>query len=178
VQAVKYRAGVTRGDLAPDAADRLASVVRELPEVRLAFLFGSRAHGQGRPDSDVDIGLLLDDEAAGAERGGTIRRLAGRLGKVVSSALLDIVVLNDASALLRQRVLRDGVLLHERVDGERVRFAVRTTREYQDGQVRRDEFTRRRIRRLTGTQNHGGPGDLLKKARGVARLLGQAGRVS
>jgi hypothetical protein len=44
--------------------------------------------------------------------------------------------------------------------------------------VRRDEFTRRRIQRLTGTQDHGGPGDRLEKARGVARLLGQAGRVS
>lgn len=173
------RAAFPGDDRAPDAAGRLASVVRELPEVRLAFLFGSRAHGRERPDSDFDIGVLLDNDAAGAERGATISRLAGRLGRVVSSALLDIVVLNDAPVLLRQRVLRDGVLLHERSPGERVRFAVRTIQEYQDSQVRRDEFTRRRIQRLTGTQDHhGGPGDLLEKARGVARLLGQAGRVS
>lgn len=169
---------MARPDHRPDAFERLAAAVRELPEVRLAFLFGSRAHGHERPDSDFDIGILLDDEAAGSERGGTIRRLAGRLGRVVASALLDVVVLNDAPVLLRQRVLRDGVLLHERVAGERVRFAVKTIREYQDSQVRRDEFTRRRIQRLTGAQEHGGPGDLLEKARGVARLLGQAGRVS
>jgi predicted nucleotidyltransferase len=41
------------------AVDRLATLIADLPEVRLAFLFGSRARGRGRADSDFDIGVLL-----------------------------------------------------------------------------------------------------------------------
>jgi predicted nucleotidyltransferase len=160
------------------AVERLRDALAATTGVRLAFLFGSRARGRGRADSDVDIGVLVDEESARADRGRLVRRLAGGLGRAVSSALLDIVVLNDAPVLLRQRVLRDGVLLFARAPEDRVRFAIATIREYQDGDVRRSEFTRQRIRRLTDGRDHGGPGDLLAKARGVARLLEKAARVS
>jgi predicted nucleotidyltransferase len=155
----------------------LSRALAGMGDVRLAFLFGSRARGRARADSDFDVAVLLDEAAARADRGETIRRLAGRLGSVVSSALLDLVVLNDAPALLRQRVLRDGVLLHQRSPEERVRFAIRTLREYQDGQIRRERFTRRRIERLKAGPDDGGSGDLLEKARGAARLLAKAARV-
>jgi uncharacterized protein len=160
------------------SADRIGQALGELNEVRLAFLFGSRARGRAREDSDFDIAVLLDAEAARADRGKTVRRLAGRLGRVVSSALLDIVVLNDAPSLLRHRVLRDGIVLFQRSPEERCRFAVKTIRDYQDGQVRREQATRQRILRLKGRPDDGGSRDFLEKARRAARLLGQASRVS
>jgi predicted nucleotidyltransferase len=159
------------------AVERLGQALTEIAEVRLAFLFGSRGRGRARPDSDFDIGILLDEQAAREDRGAIVRRIAARLGYVVSSALLDLVVLNDAPPLLRHRVLRDGVVLLQRSPEERVRFAVRTIREYQDGQVRREAFTRRRIARLKAETDDGGPRDLLEKARGAARLLAKAPRV-
>ena len=45
---------------------------------------------------------------------------------------VDLVVLNQASLLLRQRVLRDGRLLFANNDRERVRFAAETYRRYLD----------------------------------------------
>jgi len=160
------------------AANRLAKALAELPEVRLAFLFGSRAQGRARKDSDFDVAVLVDEATARVERGSIIRRLFARLGREVSSALLDLVILNDAPSLLRHRVLRDGVLLFERSPEDRVRFAVKAIRDYQDGHVRRGEFTRRRIERLKAGRDHGGSGDLLEKARGVAKLLRKAESVS
>jgi predicted nucleotidyltransferase len=162
-----------------DLARRLERALEELDEVRLAYLFGSHARDRARSESDVDVAVLVDEPAAAdAEaRLGTVRRLAGRLGREVASTRLDIVLLNHAPVLLRHRVLRDGVLLHERSPEERVRFTVRTLREYQDGAVRRDWFLRRRIRALAEEDPHGGPGDLLEKARGAARLLAKAERV-
>jgi predicted nucleotidyltransferase len=157
--------------------DRLGNALRDAGEVRLAFLFGSRARDRARKDSDFDIAVLLDADAALADRGTTIRQLAGRLGRVVSSALVDLVILNDAPALLRHRVLRDGIVLFQRSPEERVRFAVRTIREYQDYQVRRDRSTRERIQRLRHEAHDGRSRDLLEKARGVARLLEKAPRV-
>ena len=158
------------GDGAP-VTERLGLTLGQLPEVRLAFLFGSRVRRRHREDSDFDVGILLDDDAACADRGRVIRRLAGRLGREVSSALIDLVILNDAPVLLRHRVVRDGVLLFESAPEERVRFAIKTIREYQAGQIRRERFTRRRSRRLKANVTNCGSGDLLEKARGVARLL-------
>lgn len=93
------------------AEDRLRQALSELSSVRLAFFFGSRAHGHPREESDFDIAILVDESTAEMDRGQAIRQLAARLGREVSSALLDIVLLNDAPALLRHRVLRDGILL-------------------------------------------------------------------
>jgi hypothetical protein len=160
------------------ATVRLGKALGELAEVRLAFLFGSRARGRAREDSDFDMAVLLDESAARADRGSTLRRLAARLGREVSSTLIDLVILNDAPALLRHRVLRDGILLVQRAPEERVRFTVETIRDYQDGCIRREEHTRRRIGGWKAKTFHGGSGDLLEKARGAARLLRKAHRVS
>lgn len=148
-----------------------------LPEVRLAYLFGSRARGEERAGSDFDIAVLVD--AAAARDAGavnrTLRHLAGRLGREVPAQLLHIVVLNTAPPLLRHRVLRDGVLLRQRSDAERVRFAIQTIREYQDMVPRWREHRRRRLARLgAGGQGerHGGSGDILASARRAGRLLG------
>jgi predicted nucleotidyltransferase len=153
-------------------------VFADTDDVRLAFLFGSRARGRSRADSDFDIGVLLDADSARGDRGQTVRRLSARLGQAISSALADLVILNDAPALLRHRILRDGIVIFERAPEERVRFAIRTLREYQDGQIRREAFTRERVRRLKAKASDGGSGDLLEKARGVAKLLAKAPGVS
>jgi hypothetical protein len=91
--------------------------------------------------------------------------------------LLDIVLLNDAPALLRHRVLRDGILLFQRSHEERVRFAIKTIRDYQDGYIRREGFTKSRVEKLKANTDDGGSGDLLEKARGAARLLRKATRI-
>jgi predicted nucleotidyltransferase len=50
---------------ADPVVDRLGNALRDSGEVRLAFLFGSRA--RGRADSDFDIAVLLDTDAADLE---------------------------------------------------------------------------------------------------------------
>ena len=139
----------------------------ELPEVRLAYLFGSCATGLPRPDSDLDIAVLVDDGAAAGpgEVNRTIRRLAGRLGGDIPSEGLDIVLLNTAPALLRHRVLRDGLLLHARSETERVRFALCAIRDYQDMESRLAEHRRQRIARLKKGRTRGRSGDILQAAR-------------
>ena len=142
-------------------------------QVRLAYLFGSQGRGSARADSDVDVAVLLDDEAVAdpTRVKDAIWRLGDVLGRHVGSERLDLVVLNHAPALLRHRVLRDGRLLHARSETERVRFVVRTLREHQDSEPRLREHTRRRIERLTGGRPGGRCGDLLEAARGAGRLL-------
>ena len=90
-----------------------------------------------------------------------------------SGERLDIVLLNDAPALLRHRVIRDGILLFARSDAERVRFVLRTIREYQDLEPRLREHTCRRVLRLRERRANGRYGDILEMARRAGWLLGQ-----
>ena len=141
--------------------------------VRLGYLFGSVARGAGRSDSDVDIAVLMDDEAVagpGAVKH-VIWRLSDVLGKIVGSHRLDLVILNRAPVLLRHRVIRDGIVLHARDDNERARFVRRTLRDHQDIEPRLREHLRRRITRLREGRTHGRCGDLLATARRAGRLL-------
>ena len=154
-----------------------AARLAEVPTVRLGYLFGSRARGQARPHSDFDIGVLMDEatvaDASGV--GNVIRQLAARLADPVPAQMLHVVVLNGAPPLLRHRVLRDGVLLHQRSHAERVRFSIRTIRDYQDMEPRLRENRRLRLARRREGRTDGGPGDILASARRVQHLLGQGG---
>jgi len=158
--------------------DRLAQALKDDRSVRLAWLHGSRARGTARPESDIDVAVLLDDDHAANPTAikDSIWRLAGALGREVPSDRLDLVLLNDAPALLRHRVVRDGVLLFARSEPERVRFVLRTIREYQDLEPRLREHTRHRVRRLKERRESGRFGDILASARRAGRLLGPAAK--
>ncbi|MCY4026436.1 MAG: nucleotidyltransferase domain-containing protein [Acidobacteria bacterium] len=152
----------------------LAHRLRDHPMVRAAWLFGSRARGTERPDSDVDVAVLIDDARAAtpARLKDAIWHLVAVLARDVPSERIDLVILNGAPALLRHRVIRDGVLLTSRSAADRVRFVRQTIRDHQDLEPRLREFTRRRIRRLREDRGDDGRyGDLLAAARRTRRLL-------
>jgi predicted nucleotidyltransferase len=78
--------------------------------VQVLVLHGSRARGDGGPDSDWDFGVLTD---------GTIdlAALATALTSLLGTDAVDLVDLRRASALLRYRTARDGVVLAEQREG-------------------------------------------------------------
>ena len=157
---------------------RLARALKSDRTVRLAWLHGSRARGTARRESDIDVAELLDDDQAANPTAikDSIWRLAGALGREVPSDRLDLVLLNGAPALLRHRVVRDGVPLFARSEAERVRFVRGTIREYQDLEPRLREHTRYRVQRLEERRESGRFGDILETARRAGRLLGPAAK--
>lgn len=72
-----------------DFVERLTEVVAREPRVVLAYLFGSRAGGRPRPDSDVDLALAYRADLDDSER------------EVVRSR--PVVALADASGALGAR---------------------------------------------------------------------------
>jgi predicted nucleotidyltransferase len=96
-------------------------------EVLLAFLFGSFAGRRPRPSSDVDIGILF----GAVPNWYRIHDLA----EVLSSLLrkeIDLVVLNDASPVLKMQVLKKGLLLYARNKKQLHQFFVETVNQYDD----------------------------------------------
>jgi uncharacterized protein len=103
------------------------------PDVVVAYLFGSVARAQTTPLSDVDIAVLLDPVA---EPAAVLARQIALLTDLTQLAEpeVQLTLLNDAPPLLAYEVIREGVLLHQRSEAERVAFQVKTMKEYFDVQ--------------------------------------------
>ena len=84
----------------------LAHALQGSRGVRLAVMFGSAARHTARPDSDVDVGVLLDDDDGLPALRVTLERAVGRS--------VDLVSLRTAPPLLRFEIARVGQLLNER----------------------------------------------------------------
>jgi uncharacterized protein len=105
----------------------LKNLLKEKPGISLAFLFGSFAGNHQRPTSDVDVGILFDL----APNLTTIQDLNDE----ISSALkreVDLVILNQASPILKMQVLKRGKLIIKRNKREFNRFYVQVVNQYDD----------------------------------------------
>jgi hypothetical protein len=89
--------------------ERLGEVLQARPEIREAYLFGSRARGRHHPESDTDVAVYLDRGSAPDSRSGYAAELAAALMTALQRNDVEVVVLNDAPPLLYHRVLRDGI---------------------------------------------------------------------
>lgn len=95
-----------------------------------AYLFGSYARGEEKPDSDVDVAVLYTKPPPSTLEGLGLR-LEGELESSLGKAV-DLVVLNRAPVDLIHRVLRDGILLFDQNTSARIRFEVKARNEYFD----------------------------------------------
>ncbi|MBX3168416.1 MAG: nucleotidyltransferase domain-containing protein [Candidatus Eremiobacteraeota bacterium] len=112
------------------AVERLKSVLEPLAWVDSAWLYGSRARGQARPDSDWDIGILLSDspppQALEALHEAAEDAVAGEVS---------VAVLNQADTLLCREVI-DGQILLRRRPETHAHFVSRVCRLAEDDQIR------------------------------------------
>ena len=125
-------------------APLLSGFCREHPEMRLAYLFGSFARDEARPDSDVDVGIVV----RGAVDPLVDLRLADGLSEAVRRPV-DVVVLNQASAILQHEVIREGVRLFEASPMERRLYELTAFKDYVDAVY----FQEQRIRRMAHGEN-------------------------
>ena len=82
--------------------------IAKVPGVRLALLFGSRARGTERDDSDVDVAI----DAPGVDRLTASATLSAAL-----QLRVDVVDLREATIPLLEELLRDGVVAYEASPG-------------------------------------------------------------
>ena len=87
---------------------RVVSDVARRYGVERAWLFGSYARGEAKPDSDVDI-LIDKGSMRGLALGGFLDELEHEL-----QAAVDVVTLDSLDEDFRQNIQQDQVLLYER----------------------------------------------------------------
>jgi predicted nucleotidyltransferase len=109
----------------------MAAYLAAQPDVVVAYHFGSTARGLARPDSDVDIAVLLED----GEADGNL--LARQLKIIAALDEMDrrdvqVTLLNDATPFFIYQVIKEGRCFYERDRFERVEFQVGALKRYFD----------------------------------------------
>jgi predicted nucleotidyltransferase len=91
----------------------LAKVIRRHPEVKLAYLFGSRATECAGPLSDLDLAVYLEVSDS-LTRHDLRMTLHDEVSRALGTDRVDVTVLDPAGPPeFNYQVIRDGVILHE-----------------------------------------------------------------
>lgn len=98
-------------------AERIRDALAGRTDVRVAVLFGSEARGTAEPGSDVDIAVDVS--------GTDLLDLAATLSLALDREV-DVVDLDDATIPLLERLIREGVVVHEGFRGAGALWRSRT----------------------------------------------------
>jgi uncharacterized protein len=127
---------------AADLASQVGDIVRRVPGVRVAYLFGSRATGHAWGESDLDVAVRfdhqMDDAARASARLDLIEALTESLGALGERA--DVADLDRVSTAVAFQAVQSGRCVYAKSKSDRVRAVVDVMRRYDDDAPRRALF--------------------------------------
>lgn len=83
-------------------------------QLKLVYLFGSRANGKTGPLSDYDFAVYLDEKDA-KKRFDTRLKLIAEISEIFKTDKVDICVLNDIeSPELKYNIIKEGKVIFEK----------------------------------------------------------------
>ncbi|HSW36149.1 MAG TPA: nucleotidyltransferase domain-containing protein [Candidatus Limnocylindrales bacterium] len=131
---------------------KITPVIASKPEIEFAYLFGSVAAETAGMLSDVDLAVYVDSACEIPASGfGYQSELITELAELLACRV-DVVILNDASIMLKHQVIKNGILVYSRSHDERRAFHEKAVREYLDFKPLlkvQGEYIRKRL--LAGT---------------------------
>lgn len=138
--------------LTDEAADRLRDVFAAHPAVRGAYVFGSVATERERNGSDLDLGVVVHEDAW--ESSDKVPLLTDCMD-AAGRDWIDLVVLNDAPLVLQFEAVRPNVILYAADDFDAGAFSSKVLRMYWDFQPylrrQRKAYKERRLKRANGS---------------------------
>ena len=103
--------------------EKFEAIFKDYPYIASAYLFGSQVSGKVTLDSDVDIAILLKNDAPrGKELLHEEDYLAYRLARMLGSKEVDLIDLNRKGTVFQHNVLRTGFLIYDADPAFRIRF--------------------------------------------------------
>ena len=116
-----------RDKINSEIIDKLAGYFEIKSGVLMVFLFGSAASGKMTEESDIDIGILFENEPDIFE----INELKSELNGILKREI-DIAVLNSAAPVLKMQVLKKGIPVFTKEKKYYNQFFVDTINQYDD----------------------------------------------
>jgi predicted nucleotidyltransferase len=103
--------------------EKLKDVFNDYPYIASAYLFGSHVSGKATSESDVDIAILVKNNAPkGRELLHEEDYLAYRVAKMLGGKEVDLIDLNSKGIIFQHNVLRTATLVYDGDPAFRVKF--------------------------------------------------------
>ena len=152
-----------------DLDQEITRAAEGIPGISVLAVFGSRARGTHRPDSDLDVAVLADTTDSCARRH-LQADLAVALAHLSPEGRVDVILLDEADDVLRQRVMETGrVLLCRDLEAWK-ELRVRTMREYGDREWARRIYREAQRQRLERGEPSGRSAKAIESLKRVGRL--------
>jgi predicted nucleotidyltransferase len=117
--------------MAENNYENLKFFLKDYPQIKLAYLFGSKASGEEGPLSDYDFAFYLDEKDE-KKMFGLKFALMDELGRFLKSDKVDVVILNLVEGPeLKYNIIKEGRLIYE-VEPFRVIVEPKILNEYFD----------------------------------------------
>ncbi|BCS81748.1 DNA polymerase [Caldicellulosiruptor diazotrophicus] len=96
--------------------NKIIEIFKKYKQVRKACIFGSRARGDYRRGSDVDICIWLEEESENP-----IYKIQDELEEVNTILLFDVVAFDSITKEnLKESIIKEGVIIYERENSREV----------------------------------------------------------
>ena len=119
-------------DRVDELARRVRSALETSPDIAAARVFGSVARGEARPESDVDVAVLLRaSRTTAADHHRELLDLAARL-EGASGRRVELLVLGVHDPIVVHRVLSEGVLVYDADPDRRIDLTTDALARYLD----------------------------------------------
>jgi predicted nucleotidyltransferase len=151
--------------------EEILRAVRDLPGVAVLVLFGSRAQGAHRLDSDLDV-AVLPDTADSRVRRYLQADLAVALAHLAPEGRVDVILIDEVPAELRQGIMESGRVLLNRDPEAWKELRVRTMREYGDSEYYRRLYHEAQRRRLERGEPSGRSAKAIESLKRIGKLPG------
>ncbi len=100
-------------------------------EILAVYLFGSRADGTAREDSDYDFGVLFDSSSKQGKRLAIIMEIEEKAVKILDKPV-DIIPLDKVSIEKKFLIISKGILIFSKDEHKRTDFEELAIRDYLD----------------------------------------------
>ena len=112
---------------------KLKDIFKDYPYIASAYLFGTHASGKVRPLSDVDIAIVLKENAPkGRDLLHEEDYFSYRLAKALDVRDVDLINLNNQGLVFQHNVLRTGKLIYDADPALRIRFVIQVITRFCD----------------------------------------------
>lgn len=115
------------------AFERLKDIFKDYPYIVSTYLFGSQASSKIGPMSDVDIAILLKDNAPkGRDLIHEEDYLSYRIADALQVKEVDLIELNREGLIFVHNILRTAKLIYDADSDFRIRFVAKVISDYCD----------------------------------------------